>query len=107
MPMSMNQTITRTETADSYQITSIGVQFYIGNGPSECCQLDVRGRKGTGDGADFVTIGGEQGRLETTFDAQATLDLLNSPVSSLPQDATLLNALLAKLDAALKARGVV
>lgn len=107
MPLPMTNIITKTETADSYQITSIGVSFYVGGGTSECCQLDIRGRKGTGDGATFVQLRGEEGRLETTLDAQTTLDLLNVPVSSLPQDSTLLNALLSMLHTSLTARGVV
>jgi len=103
----MTSAITKTEIADSYQITNIGIQFYIGGGPGEACQLDIRGRKGSGEGAEFQVFTGDQGKLETTLDAQDTLDLLNTPVANLPQDATLFNALLGMLHTTLQARGCV
>jgi hypothetical protein len=107
MPLDLTAPITQTVTATGYQITQIGATFYDGGGPLEACTLAIRGRKGTGDGAEFVTLPGDAGRVDVDLRNAEAIAALAVPVASLPQDKTLMEALLGIIDVTLKAKGNV
>jgi len=107
MPLDLTTPITQTVTATGYQITQIGATFYDGGGELTSCTLAIRGRKGTGDGAAFVTLPGDSGRVDLDLRNEEAIAALSVPVANLPQDKTLMEALLGIIDATLRAKGAV
>jgi hypothetical protein len=107
MPIELTRPITVTQTATGYQVTAILVSFYDRGGPMENCTLAIRGRKGSGDGAEFQQLQGPQGVVDIDLHDGEVIELLNIPVAQLPQDRTLIEVLMALVDSTLRLRGAV